>query len=168
MRWTLAYAVAGALAGAACGADGVTAPLSEPPISTPAEVPPPPELKLIISSVSVSRDSTRRRNGYEWLYFPAVRVSETSGRSGAYVVTWGAGPEGGPIAYYEPDPPYSADCDTRLYVPPGGTLDLSIAIPSGCGPSTGSTDPESSIVVGVKLRDDQGRTIELRGSIDVP
>ena len=56
-----------------------------------------------------------------------------------------------------------------LNVPPGGTLDLSThSVPSAVSPSIWSTDSESSVMVAVRFRDDQGRTIEAVGSIAVP
>ena len=176
MRWFVVLVSISVLTAAACGGDGVTAPSPQIPIST-SQLPPMPELTLTIPSVAVSRDNTRS-NGYEWLYLPEVLISETSGRNGAYVFSWGAGPTDGPPITYNSaeelcgdprsvtDPAVSA---LVLTVPPGGTLDLSHALrPLGCSPSIWSTDPESSVMVRVRLRDDQGRIIEAAGSIAVP
>jgi hypothetical protein len=134
-----------------------------------------PELKLTIPSVAVSRDNKR---SYEWLYLPEVLISETSGRNGAHVVSWGAGPADGPPITYDTaeewcgDPRLVTDpavANLALNIPPGGTLDLSQALRSlGCSPSIWSSDPESSVMVAVRFRDDQGRTVEAVGTIAVP
>src|SRR5687768_15062196 len=163
------------LTAAACGGDGVTAPLQ--PIPLTSQVPPLPELTLTIPSVAVVHDNARS-SGYEWLYLPEVLISETSGRGGALVVSWGAGPADGPPISYDDaagwcgDPRLVTDpavSNLKLDVPPGGTLNLSGALRSlGCSPVIRSTDPESSVMVSVRLRDDQGRTIEAAGSSAVP
>lgn len=176
MRWIVILVSISVLNAAACGGDGVTAPSPRLPLST-SQLPPLPELTLTIPSVAVSRDN-KRSNGHEWLYLPEVLISETSGRNGAQVVSWGAGPADGPPITYDSaegwcgDPRLVSDpavSNLVLNVPPGGTLDLSHALRSfGCGPFIWSTDPESSVVVAVRFRDDQGRTIEAAGSIAVP
>jgi hypothetical protein len=176
MRWFVILVSISVLTAAACGGDGVTSPSPRVPIST-TQLPPSPELTLTIPSITVSRDNNRS-SGQEWLYLPEVLISETSGRNGAHVISWGAGPADGPPITYDSSEGWCGDprlvtdpavSNLVLDVPPGGTLDLSRALRSlGCSPSISSTDPESSVVVAVRFRDDQGRTIEAAGSIAVP
>jgi hypothetical protein len=156
---------------AACGSDAVTAPVLQIPTSLP-QLPPPPELTLTIPSVTVLRAEN------QWRYRPQVLITETSGRGGARVIAWAAGPaDGPPLSFDSPegwcgDPRLVIDpsvANLPLSVAPGGTLDLSDALgPANCSVTMWSTDPESSVKVAVRLRDDQGRNIEAAASVVVP